>query len=40
MNTNVHCSIIYSSQDMEANKMFIDRGTEKEDEVHRKDQLN
>ena len=32
MHPNVHC--IYKSQDMEATKMSIDRGMDKEDMVH------
>ena len=28
---NVHCSTIYSSQDMEATSVHVDRGTDKED---------
>ena len=34
MHPSVHCSTIYSSQDMEAAKMSIDRGMAKEDVVH------
>ena len=33
MHPNVHCSTIYNSQDMEATKMSIDRGMDKEDVV-------
>ena len=32
--TNVHCSNIYNSQDMEATYTSIDRGMDKEDVVH------
>ena len=32
---DVHCSTIYNSQDMEATKMSINRGMDKEDAVHR-----
>ena len=31
---NIHCSTIYNSQDMEATKMSINRGMNKEDVVH------
>ena len=34
MHPNVHCSIICNSQDMEATKMSINRGMNKEDVVH------
>ena len=34
MHPNVYFSTIYSSQDMEATLMSIDRGMEKEDMVH------
>ena len=34
MHPSVDCSTIYSSQDMEAAKMSIDRGMAKEDVVH------
>ena len=31
---NVHCNIVYNSQVMEANKMSMDRGMDKENVVH------
>ena len=34
MHPNVHCSTIYNIQDMEAVKMSINRGMDKEDVVH------
>ena len=34
MHPDVHCSTIYSSQDMEATEMSIDRVMDKEDVVH------
>ena len=34
MHTNVHCNPIYNSQDMEATKMSINRGTHQEEVVH------
>ena len=34
MHPCVHCSTIYNSQHMEATKMFINRGMDKEDVVH------
>ena len=34
MHPIIHSSIIYISQDMEANQMSIDRGVDKEDVVH------
>ena len=35
MHPTVLCSTIYNSQDMEATQMSIDRGTDKEDVVHK-----
>ena len=35
MHPNMHYSTIYNSQDMEATKMSINRGMDKEDAVHR-----
>ena len=32
--SDVHCSIVYNSQDMETTSMSIDRGVGKEDVVH------
>ena len=34
MHPNVHSSTIYSSQDIEAIQMSIDRGMDKEDVIH------
>ena len=34
MHPNVYCSTIYSSQDIEATKMSINKGMDKEDVVH------
>ena len=34
MHPNVHCSTIYNIQDMEATKISINRGMDKEDVVH------
>ena len=34
MHANVHCSTIYSSQDLEAMQMPINRGMDKEDVVY------
>ena len=34
MHTNVHCSPVYNSQDMEATLMFTNRGMDKEDMAH------
>ena len=34
MCSNVHCSTIYDSQDMEANYMSSNRGVDKEDVIH------
>ena len=34
MCSNVHCSTIYNSQDMEANYMSSNRGVDKEDVIH------
>ena len=34
MHLNVHCGTVHNSQDMEATKMFINRGMDKEDVVH------
>ena len=34
MYPNIHCSIIYNSQDMEATQMSIDRWMDKEVVVH------
>ena len=31
---NVHCNIVYNSQDMKVNKMSINTGMEKQDVVH------
>ena len=34
MPSNVHCNIVYDSQDMEVNEVPINIGMEKEDMVH------
>ena len=34
MHPDVHCRMIYNSQDMEATSMSTDRGMDKEDVVH------
>ena len=34
MYSNVHCSIIYNSQDIEATSMFMDRGMDKNNGVY------